>query len=391
MGEMALRGPLRRSAETRPPTPHSRLQLQKSTAPAARSIFVPFKEHRTSDRETDHEGRRVKDGSVISLQGIALNAAGDSDGSAPEWVQLTPAGPRLIGIDGRAWTMTDPDAVVDRFRAINQTLPVDVSHSTEIKAPKGEPAPAVGHIHEMENRDGEIWAKVEWNAAGEAAVAGRAYRYVSPAFLFTKAKQVVRLTSVGLVNKPNFQMAALNQADPTEEDDMSLAAIRTALNLAEDADESAILSAINSRQTEHETALNAAKAAAPDLAQYVPMATHQSALNRANEAEGKLSAMEAEGQEVAINTAVDAAIEEKKVAPADRDFYIASCKAEGGLERFKAFAKSTPVIAGDTGLDGRKPEGAAGALTEDQIAACRAMGVFPEEFQAANAAEAKGA
>ncbi|MBK8593968.1 MAG: hypothetical protein IPN77_33685 [Sandaracinaceae bacterium] len=33
-------------------------------------------------------------------------------GEAPEWIQLMPIGPAVDGRDGRAWNMSDPDAVV---------------------------------------------------------------------------------------------------------------------------------------------------------------------------------------------------------------------------------------------------------------------------------------
>lgn len=274
----------------------------------------------------------MKDDALIHIQGVALNAVADGeDAPAPEWVQLTPAGPHLQGIDGRSWSMSDPQALVDKFKAENQTLPIDISHSTEFKAPKGEEAPAVGWITDLEVRAGAIWGRVDWNEAGANAIASRAYRYLSPVFWFDKARNVMRLRSAGLTNQPNFFMTALNRADATEDDDMSLAAIREKLGLGEDADEGAILTAINAMETSHETALNAAKEGAPDASQYVPMATYQTALNRAQDAEGKLAEVEAEGQEAAINAAVDAAIEEKKIAPADRDYFVASCKAEGGL------------------------------------------------------------
>lgn len=322
----------------------------------------------------------------VQARGVQINAAGDG-AAAPEWVQLTPAGDRLNGVDGRSWPLTDPERLIELFASEGQTLPIDLNHSTEIKGTKGEPSPAVGWIVGMELRDGAIWGKVDWNAAGRAAVEAREYRYLSPVFWVEKgSNRIERFRSAALTNNPNFHMAALNTAVPTEETSMNLAEIRKALGLADDADEAAIVTAINSQKTRHETALNAARSA-PDPEKFVPMATHKAVLNRAEAAESSLKDIEAKGAEAEIETAINAAIEAKKIAPADREFYVASCRAEGGLERFKAFVEKTPAKISETGLDGKQPGEGGQALTAEEVAACQAMGVTQAEFIKAKAAE----
>ena len=73
-------------------------------------------------------------------------------GDKPEWIQLLPLGPAVEGRDGRAWTMSDADAVV---AASELPLVLDWEHATEIKAPKGDEAPAAGWITELRvHRDG---------------------------------------------------------------------------------------------------------------------------------------------------------------------------------------------------------------------------------------------
>lgn len=77
---------------------------------------------------------------------LALNVEGDT---APDWIQLTPTGPEIQGRDGRAWTLTDPDAVVAAFRANGADLPVDFEHATQVKGEKGEAALAIGWIKDL--------------------------------------------------------------------------------------------------------------------------------------------------------------------------------------------------------------------------------------------------
>lgn len=104
--------------------------------------------------------------SLPSLVGLALNF---ESGTAPEWIQLTPPGHLIRGRDGREWRMPDPHAVVGRFDPAKEPQ-IDLEHSSQLLAPNGMPAPAVGWIKQIEVRDGAIWGRVEWNADGAAAV-----------------------------------------------------------------------------------------------------------------------------------------------------------------------------------------------------------------------------
>lgn len=314
---------------------------------------------------------------ALHLQGIALNA----EASAPDWVQLVPAGPRIMGRDGRWWMMSDPQAVADRFDPTKEPQ-IDIEHSSEIKAPMGEPAPAVGWIKGIEVRDGALWGRVEWTPAGSEIVATRAYRYLSPVFTYDMATgEIGRIVSVGLTNQPNLEMAALNRAE--EENPMDRAVLE-ALGLPAAATAQDALIAINAIKSERDTARNSAHV--PDPAKFVPVADHQLALNRIQAFE----TAEAARRNAEIETAVDAAIAAGKVAPASKDFHVAACRAEGGFDRFKAFIGTAPVIAPASGLDGKAPEGVvanAETLTAEELAVCRMFGSDPASFIAAKKQE----
>lgn len=306
--------------------------------------------------------------------------------AVPDWVQLTPAGPQLPGRDGRMWRLSAPQAVLSAFaaaRAEGQDIPVDFEHATHLKGEKGDPAPAVGWVTELELRDDALWGRVEWNETGRTAIASRAYRYVSPGFRFDPVTlEVSRIVSVGLTNQPNFAMPALNrEAEPKETEAMDKDVLE-ALGLKADATPAQAVVAINALKAAEQTALN--RAQTPDPEQWVPKADHQLALNRISSFEAEAKArVEAEAE-----AAVDAAIAAGKVAPSSKDYHLATCRTEGGLERFRAMVDAAPVIAGGPTTE-KKPDAQPGALTAEELAVCRQMGMDPTEFAAAKAADKK--
>ncbi|PWB84378.1 MAG: hypothetical protein C3F11_01610 [Methylocystaceae bacterium] len=142
---------------------------------------------------------------------VALNLSGAPVDS--QWAMLVPPG-RVEGADGRVFVNDAPDAVVGAFVKSGIAAPVDVNHSQFIKAPNGEPSPAVGWIEELQVRVGAIWGRIEWNAAGKAALASKAYRYISPALRHDANGKVIAILGAGVVNRPNFAMPALAAEQP---------------------------------------------------------------------------------------------------------------------------------------------------------------------------------
>lgn len=307
-----------------------------------------------------------------SLVGLALNF---ESGTAPEWVQLTPPGPAIVGRDGRGWKMSDAAAVAARFDPAKEPQ-IDIEHASELKAPNGDPAPAVGWMKEIAVRDGALWARVEWTAAGREMVAGKAYRYLSPVFTYSPdSLEVDAILSAGLTNSPNLEMAALNSALPPQmERDPMDPEVLAALGLPATATAAQALTAINALTAARDTALNAARM--PDPAQFVPRADHELALNRIRTFE----ADQAAAREAAIVAAVDAAVAGGRIAPVSRDYHLAACRQEGGLDRFAAMVAAAPVIAPPSGLDGQQPGAKTGPLSSEELAICRMFGTTPTAF-----------
>jgi phage I-like protein len=244
------------------------------------------------------------------------------------------------------------------------------------------PAPAVGWIKQIEVRDNALWGRVEWTADGAATVTSRAYRYLSPVFQYDyQTGEILQIVSAGLTNNPNLEMAALNRTT-TETTDMDKAVL-DALGLAATSTAADAVVAINTLKSEKAVALN--RAEAPDPERFVPKADHQLALNR-------ITAFETEEKtrrESAITAAVDAAVAAGKVAPASKDYHLAACRQDGGLERFTAMVGAAPVIAPPSALDRRTPDATPGKLTGEELAMCRMMGTDPEKFAAEKAVQAQ--
>ncbi|QOX79801.1 hypothetical protein FY034_12955 [Trichlorobacter lovleyi] len=297
-----------------------------------------------------------------------------SASGAPEWIPLLPGGSALVGRDGRSWINSAPEGVVSGFVTDAKDMPLDWEHATELKAPKGEEAPAAGWFKELQVReDGSVWGRIEWTSKGREAVESKAYRYISPVFMYdTATNLIIKLTSVGLTNRPNLYLPALNHEQHMEELSMNqqqFAALLVALGLAPTSTAEQALNQVAKLNGDLATALN--HASQPPLDKFVPKADYDLALNRATTAETALADQEKATLETAINAEIDTALKAGKITPATKEYHIAQCRQEGGLDRFKAFCQAAPTVAADTNLDKKKAAEGETALNaeESQMAA----------------------
>ena len=334
-----------------------------------------------TSRPGGHQDAPNQPGDLSTAICIALPApAAQGDhaeaGNLPATLQLLPAGPDIQGIDGRGWTVQDLPALISAQNAAGD-IPIDWEHATETAAPKGLPAPAAGWLSGFHDCNGALCANVAWTPRGADAVRNREHRYLSPAFLFDKADVIRLIRSVGLTNRPNLDIAALNRQTPTPETPpMALPAkLATALGVAEDADEQTACNAV----TDLYEKLATAQAATPSLDSYVPRADYNTALNRAASAEQTLADSAAKALEADITIAVDAAQAAGKITPATRDYHLAQCRQEGGLERFNDFVTAAVPIVAPSEIEG-SPPAAKAPLTASQTALCRQLGIKEEDY-----------
>lgn len=290
-------------------------------------------------------------------------------------IKLIPRGD-MTGNDGRHFINNNPEAIVAAFNADPRKVVLDIEHATELKAPKGEPAPAQGWFTDFEVIDGEVWAVLELNEDGNKLISKKNYIYISPAF-YHEQGNIFKVSSVGLTNKPNLNLPSLNRE---KENAMPLPlAIAQALSLNAEASEQDAVTAIGKLQADNkQLALNAEQ---PDLEKFVPKATHDLALNRAQTAESKLQEIETAN----VTAVVDDAIKAGKVAPANKDMMIALCQQQG-LEKFQKFIDGSPEIV-STESQQPKDQAQGESLTTEELAMCHQMGLSKKEFLAAKEGE----
>jgi len=310
---------------------------------------------------------------------LALNtdlSAAIANGKAPEWVELIPAGPVVIGRDGRQWLFDEQaqEMVLSLFTARNIELPIDWEHATQHLAPNGQAAPAAAWITELEIRSGGLWGRVNWTPRGGEQVAAKEYRFLSPVFDYeAEGGRIVRLVSAGLTNVPNFLLTALNHENP-ESNVKFPPALLALLGLTDAATEAEVMAAANQLNQ----AANTEKT--PSLDRFVPRADHDALQLRATNAEQALATRVKAERDSSVNAEIDAALKLGKITPATADYHRACCQEEGGLDRFKAFVAAAPAVAEPSGLNGKPQTVLPTALNAEQQAMCAQLGVDPEQY-----------
>ena len=269
---------------------------------------------------------------------VALNADGGK--TPPDEIMLIPAGTFATRAHDRRgpWTNDRPDAVIAATKALGLDLPIDYDHQTQRSETNGKEAPAAGWIKSVFARDGAIWGKVEWTEKATAMLRKKEYRFLSPVFMHTKAGKVQLLRGAALTNDPALSMPALASADDgADEHSSELAALALELGLPETS----------------------------------TVADIRAAVRRGEE----------DAREARCVATVDAAVEDGRITPANRDHALAMARLD--LAAFTSFAEQlNPVIAAGAlaGL-GKKPErGVQSRLEGSELAICQRMGVKPEAF-----------
>ena len=163
---------------------------------------------------------------------------------------------------------------------------------------------------------------------------------------------------------------------------MILASLLASLGLTSTATFEDALNSITKMKGDLSVALNSA--ASPPLDKFVPKADYDLALNRATSAEGKLTEQAKATLETAINTEIESALAAGKITPGTKDYHVAQCRQEGGLDRFKQFAAAAPVVAADSNLKDKKPGETDTALNAEDHKVCEMMGLSVEEYKKAN-------
>jgi phage I-like protein len=311
-----------------------------------------------------------------------------SDATPPEWVQIMPAG-TFRGRDGRGpYRLADAGAVIAAsMEEAGGRLPIDENHAIDLAAPRGGPSPAVGWIVALEARADGIWGRVEWLDAGRDLIAGKRYRGLSPVFLHDKSGTVRRIERAALTNLPNLPIRTLHATTETDPMDF-IVKLRAALGLAEDADEAAILAAVEAAVAAKGAApammarLAAAaglKADADEPALTAALQAHAGAADTVKALQTQLDSLTADIAKERAVAAVDAAIAAGKPLSPRRDAWIARHVADPAGT--KADIAALPSI-NDGGIV-VPPAPGKGGLDADQKALCAHLGITEDAFKTA--------
>lgn len=334
----------------------------------------------------------------------------------PEWVHLMTPG-HMLARDGREFRLQDPGGVVRNSTERSAVLVIDYEHQTDHAEANGQPAPAAGWIKDLTVRVDGIWGRVDWTPKAAEMIRNREYRFLSPTFTHSKDKShtVGVILRAALTNNPALELTALattQDGDPDMEFLIALAkalglgdnateseiltalakfmertaaleaiatASRTALKLADDADEKAIATAIGALTDSVATATANGE---PDPAKYVPIEQVTALTNRVAELETGISTDKAAD-------AVEKAMTSGKVPPAMKEW--ATSYANKDLDGFIAYCESQPVIFKEGSDVPKTLPFTDGELTADEKAICKATGVSEEAFLATRKAEQEAA
>ena len=141
-----------------------------------------------------------------------------------QWVHILTPGV-IECSDGRAFVLKDADEVIANTLDVYGTtdLVVDYEHdsSSSVK-PKAGPVPAAGWVKKLENRQGNVWALVQWTDLAAKMISERQYRYISPEFRSLKGTGIIKMIdAIALVNRPAMTLTSIASNQGMGDDNMA--------------------------------------------------------------------------------------------------------------------------------------------------------------------------
>lgn len=286
--------------------------------------------------------------SLASGSVLAALPAGDAK-APPEWITIFPQLGHVVCRDGREYQV-DGATLTAAFAADAIELPIDISHATDVKAPKGERADAMGWVKELKLEGASLLGRVEWTPEGAQLIADKKYRYTSPSF-WHEANRATALRAVSLVNSPALgNQPALAAAQTDQENPMKT--IATALGLSADANEAACLASLNER-----------------LQGSVPKAVHEAVAAELKTATAQLAAIQKTARDAKVETLIEGALKAKRLLPAEKDHFVALCATDEGFASVEKLIAARGAVLPASGLDERKAPQGPDQRTAAQLAA----------------------
>lgn len=335
---------------------------------------------------------------LVAVLSLDLAHAGAHSQLVPDGVFRARDG-RPRGLAGWRLDAAIAERVLARLRARRTPIVVDYEHQTLNADKNGQAAPAAGWIDPatVEYRPAEgLVAPIQWTAKAKAHIDAGEYKFLSPVLPYdARTGEVLDLLHVALTNFPAVDgmtpVAALTtrfDLDPEEDPAVDRTQLITLLGLASDASDEQIQQAITALKAHAEeaaalkTEVAALKTQAPDLSQYVPKAVF-------DEQAAALAALKTHADAGEIDRLIEDGLKDGRIAgQATADWLKTQ-----GLAALKAHLAGAPKMAALKGMQtrGKAPEGAEKTdddkLGDADLAVCKAMGIDPEAYRKANAAD----
>jgi len=322
----------------------------------------------------------------------------DLEGKVPLEIQVIPYG--YHDTPKGPFTLDDEGAreIIETFEAQKNDMVTDYEHQTLADPPVE--APAAGWIKKLVNRGADgIWAVIEWTEKAKQYIANREYKYVSPVFLKRISdNRVVRLINVALTNQPNIDgmVPLINklgfEGNTNTKEATTMKELLKLLGLTEDAKEEAAIAAVNKLITD----LQANKATVAVIANKgVLDALGLAATATESEIVGTIEAMKQSHTKIddvmkelnALKTsltqkdadgAVEMAMKEGKITPAQKDWALEYAKRD--LAGFGVFVSKAPVVVIEGKVVTDQKETGAG-IDDVQAQVNKMCGVDEETFK----------
>lgn len=314
----------------------------------------------------------LKNQTTIASCAFAVNATSE--------IQLLPAG-EFRASDGRphdvaAWLVNAEiaDAIIKEVSSRSNRVVIDYEHQTLLSNDNGKPAPAAGWFKSLEWREGDgLYAiDVKWTKSAAGMIENQEYLYISPVFAYdSKSGSITYLLNAALTNTPALDgmsevvlMAASRLIPPNIQPKQE----QTMPEIDDLRSANAVLTA--------EVVSLKAKGDAPDPAKFVPV-------NMMQDLQNQVAALTTEKNIKEVDAIVTAALAGGKLLPAQEAW--ARDLGKANLAALSVYVKTAQPIAALVAMQSNgKPPGDVniGALSDDQLAVCKQLGVAQEAFLA---------
>lgn len=327
-------------------------------------------------------------------------------------IQLFPFG-RFYPADGRAegvggWYVDDSNgyALAESINQLGIDLMIDYEHQTLYLEKNGQGNPAAGWIKQVEYRPNEgLFATVAWTDKAASQIKAGEYRYISPLFIPDSSGRVVQVLNAALTNRPALHNLAeafalsktFNQQqgqpmlkllqqlfDAPNASEAEMIEKLTALSAAK-GDSKVALSAVYDElktQTAQAVALSA-QVANPDPTKFV-------ALSQMQAVQTELNTLKAQQAKEKADTLIAQALSDGRLLPAQKEW--AENLAQTNLVALSDYlATVTPNAALSGGMQAKDaPTDNAVALSAEELAAAKMLGMSEAEFISAHKTEKEG-